>query len=225
MSDGLLIKARLGSPLAGDPPQLDGLLIDQLCLFQGYRRFGRNDPLPADSDSIRIPIAHSMFGGANVPLASSPIFAAVAGTDRHEHVVKKLAVEYADMLAPERRLKIAVGGGDFKSYRLPLRVRLVPVVAWFAIGDRRTVLKVVRRVRAIGHKRSIGYGRVAEWTVDRIDADYSWFAPSERGPVLMRPLPEAGRFPAGLIGARPDFVAVKSPYWHPDRYMEAMVPC
>lgn len=223
MIDGLLVKARLGSPLAGDPPMLDGLLVDQLAGAQGFGRFGRSDPIPPGE--VGVPIGRGRFGGVSVPLASSPIFAATAGTDRHEYYVKKLSVENAGLLAPDRRLKISVSGGDFKSYRLPLRVRIVPVVAWFAVGDRKRTLAVLRRIASIGNKRSQGYGRVAEWTIDRIDADWSWFGPSDHGAVLMRPLPAAGPFPADLIGARPDFAACLPPYWHPDRFMEVLAPC
>ena len=72
---------------------------------------------------------------------------------------------------------------------------------------------------------SDGYGVVREWTVERIDADLSWFAPSEVGPVLMRPLPVGPWLPDNLTGARRDFGACVPPYWHPERYGEIVVPC
>lgn len=229
MADGLLIKAFLSSPLAGEPPMLDSLLVDALCNVQGfYRRLSRSDRLPTDwLQGMRLPIPVRSINGRVVPLASSPIYRENDGTDRHDFIHKKLAVEHADLLAPDRRLKIAVGGGTYRSARLPIRARNVPVVAWFAIGHRREVLKALRKITSIGHKRDIGYGVVREWTAEPIDQDHTWFAPGSDGPILMRSLPVGPDLNGAerYSGARLDFVAVHPPYWHPDAMVEALVPC
>ena len=134
-------------------------------------------------------------------------------------------MEHAGLLAPESRIVVSTTNSWTKSYRLPMRIRRIESVRWFAIGHRREMLKVLRRIDFLGKKPSVGYGRVASWTIDPIDDDYSWFAPGPAGPVLMSTLPAEAPLPAGLIGYRRSFGAPVPPYWHPDRYTEILVPC
>jgi hypothetical protein len=103
-------------------------------------------------------------------------------------------------------------------------------VAWFAAGDRREVLKLLKRVPAVGKKVAHGYGRVLRWEVERLQDGrphdhWPWWWDSEGAPVLMRPLPAGPWLPAGLLGARPDYGACTDPYWHPSRFTEVVVPC
>ncbi|MGE4195968.1 MAG: hypothetical protein AB7G11_02435 [Phycisphaerales bacterium] len=236
MSDSLLVTARLASPLAGDPPHLDGLLESVLSLHHakgdpGYK-IDRNRPAPPQA-AIPIPIARRTVeqGGPDgevrewvVGCCSSPILGTVL-SESVEYVAKRIAVEHSGWLAPDSRLVVSTTNSWTKSYRLPLRVRVVDRVAWFTVGDRQSVRRTLKKVRWIGKKVSIGYGRVVEWTVERTDADYSWFAPSDHGPVLMRPLPVTDAWPPGLLGVRRDFGACCPPYWHPERYTEILIPC
>jgi hypothetical protein len=143
-----------------------------------------------------------------------------------EHIAKRLAVEHADLLREKQRLVVAMGNSTFKSYRLPLMLRGVARIVWFALAHRRPVLKLLKSVVALGKKRSLGYGRVERWEAEYVgDDDWSWVAQSEAGPVLMRPLPICDELPCGLLGAKADYGAVQPPYWHPDRYTERVVPC
>lgn len=230
--DPLLIIARLCSPLAGDPPNLDALL-EYLCApFHASGVAGckvdKKFPAPAQ-DAVPIPIRRDWTAGADgsrwyVPLCSSPILS-MSESEGVEHFNKRVAVEHAGLLAPQSRVVVNTTNSWTKSYRLPLRVRVVPVVAWFAVGDRREMLKLLRRMKSIGKKPSIGYGVVREWTVERADADLSWFAPSDAGSVLMRVLPFGDWLPKNLVGFRRDFAAVVPPMWHPERYCEVVTPC
>ncbi len=219
----LLIIAHLSSPFAGDAPMLDGILEFEMAQRQGLADKIRRDKRCPPVGEIHIPMLRHFIGGWNVPCCSSPIYGPIVN-DRHEHIAKRLGCEYADELAPESRNVVAIGNSTFKSYRLPLRIRSVKRIAWLGEGHRRPVLKLLRSVHSIGKKRSVGYGRVAEWTGENVDGEFHWFAESESGRVLMRPLPFGNWLPPGLLGARRDFGGVVPPYWHPDRATDIIVP-
>lgn len=230
--DPLLVTAKLLTGLGGsEPPQLDGLLEYLLSLHHhkgepGYK-IDRSRPAP-EQGQIPIPLVRRRLGPWLVGACSDPIVGHVHN-DRHEHLAKRISVENAAMLAPEKRVVVSTTNSWTKSYRFPIRVRQVPVVRWFAMGDRREILKLVRRCTSLGKKVSVGYGRVAEWTVERVEHDYSWLAPLPDAPtrlVLMRSLPIGPWLPmANLIGYRRDFGACVPPYWHPERACERVVPC
>lgn len=226
MSDFFRVECRLSGALAGDPPHLDALLELALSVHHPKAldrvKVDRNVPAPPQGE-IPIPILRRTLGSWSVARCSGPIY--LGAFDRHEHYGKKLAVEEALLLAAGERKVVNTTGAYLKSYRLPLRVRNVARVVWFAEGDRYETLKVLRRVGAIGKKVSQGYGRVASWEAGRVGHDAVWWAGSAAGPVLMRPLPVGAWLPGGLIGCRPDYGACAPPYWHPDRYGEIVTPC
>lgn len=220
----LLVVAHLSSPLAGDAPMLDGILEFEMAQRLGLAdKIRRDQPCPPVGE-IHIPMLRQFIGGWNVPCCSSPIYAPI-DKERVEKIAKRLGVEFSDELHPDARNVVAVGNSTFKSYHLPLRIRHVSRIAWLCEGHRRPVLQLLRSIHSIGKKRSVGYGRVTEWTAESVPGDFHWFAESEDGPVLMRPLPFGDWLPAGLLGVKRDFGGVVPPYWHPDRYAEVVTPC
>jgi hypothetical protein len=230
-ADNLLVTARLVSGLGGhEPPKLDALLEYALSPYHpgAVPRHMVDRALPAPPmGAIPIPLLRRRLGLWVVGCCSDPIVG-VPAADYHEHVNKRLATEEASLLAPESRLVVSTTNSWTKSYRIPIRRRCVAAVCWFAIGSRREMLRAVRHVKALGKKVSIGNGRIAEWTVERIDHDYSWFAPSPDDPtrlVLMRTLPIGPWLPMdSMIGWRRDFGGVCPPYWHPERGCEVVRP-
>jgi len=223
MATGLKVIARLTSPLAGDPPYLDAMLEFEMSQRLGKaERIQRGDRLQPYG-AIHIPMLRKTIGGMLVPCCSAPILSPTLTT--REHFAKRLAVEQSDLLHPSKRRIVAVGNSTFKSYRLPLTVRHVASITWFAVAHRRPVKSLLRSIHSVGHKRSQGYGRVREWVFERIEEDYSWFVPSESGPVLMRSLPWCDEIPENIIGAKRDFGACQPPMWHPDRFVDIVVPC
>lgn len=227
----LLITARLAGPLAGDPPRLDALLESVLSLYHpkaapGYK-IDRAGPAPPQA-SVPIPILRRTVTGDDgrawqVACCSDPILP-VPDAETVEHYCKRIGVENAGLMDPAARVVVATGNSWTKSYRLPLRIRRVAEVRWFAFGDRRTVWEVLRRVHFLGKKISYGYGRVASWEVAEVDEDLTWFAPTGHGPLLMATLPDGPHLPGGLIGARRDFGACVPPLWHPSRYCDIIRP-
>jgi hypothetical protein len=224
------VTARLSSPLAGEPPHLDALLEWALSPFfnpsmpdgNGHFKITRDGPAPPQG-AIQIPLAWEWLGPWMVRLASSPIMPVCR--DGVDHYCKRIATEASGLLAENERKIVSTTNSWTKSYRLPLRIRSVPLVRWACVGTRREIRKALRDVHAIGKKTSYGYGRVAEWIIDESDTEYSWFAPHQNGHVLMRPIPVGEWLPSDLVGARRHFGACTCPYWHPSRFCEIICPC
>lgn len=218
----LKITAHLATPIAGDVPFLDAIIEWEMAQREGKAyKIQRHQPAPPYGE-IHIPMLRRRIGGVLVPCCSAPICSPEIETV--EHFAKRLGVEHSGLVAADKRRIVATGNNVYKSYRLPLHLRVVDRVVWFAIAHRRHILKLCKSVHSLGKKRSLGYGRVEKWEAESVDEDWSWFAPSDRGRVLMRPLPLCDET-RGMIGSREDFGAVQPPMWHPDRYMERVVSC
>lgn len=219
------VTAVLGSPIAGDVPYLDAILEFEMAQRQGKACVVRvSDPCPR-LGSIHLPLCRGMFAGVDyIPRCSAPIY--VNRDERHEHYHKRLSVENAALLAEEERTKVPVGNTWTKSYRLPLKVVNADRVVWYVGGSKRRPLKsLLRSVHALGKKRSQGYGRVVRWEFEEVEHDWSWFAPSPEGQVLMRVLPFAETLFENVIGYRRYFGGFAPPYWHPDRFLDVAIPC
>ena len=225
---GLLVTAKLVKPLDGDAPHLDSLLEYAMSLHHhaGEPGYKVDRALPAPPmGAIPIPIGRKRLGPWLVGCCSNPILGRVHA-EGVQYINKRIGVEKAALLAENARHVVATTNSWTKSWRVPHRTRLVDKVCWFAFGNRKILLKTLKsHVRFIGRKRSVGDGMVGDWTVDKLDHDYSWFAPSEHGTVLMRTLPAGDWLPDDLVGFKQDFGGVCPPYWHPERYSEIVVPC
>lgn len=226
----LKITCRLASPLAGDPPYLDSVLewaVQRrwkaiLASSNGYRHDGIDSGVPG---TIPIPVRRIRVDGFAhlLPLCSNPILP--ASSETVEHYARRIEVD-AEYVRPSRLRVVDTQAGPLKASRLPLRIRPVDRIVWFAVGAPKEVrYRLKRFIPAIGKKVVLGYGRVAEWIVEFAEDDWSWFAPSEHGPVLMRVLPASIRFPDGLIGYRHWFGAPVGPYWSHANYCEVLMPC
>lgn len=124
-------------------------------------------------------------------------------THWHKRYDLQAAVEYADF--DGRRGKVDVGRGNYKNYRMPLTIFLVPELTWYVVGDLEAIKDLVCRITSIGKKRSQGYGKVREWTVEAADEDLS----------NLRAIPD----PDGdaIYGVRP-------PYWLESNVMRVVMP-
>jgi hypothetical protein len=220
------VTALLSSPIAGDVPYLDSIIELQMAFCQNKARpILRCEPAPPVG-GIHIPCLRGDIGGVKgIPRCSAPI--AVELDSRHEHIAKRIGVEHAGLLSEAQRLSVATGNSWTKSYRLPLKVSNVDRVVWFVGGSKRRHLKsLLERVKSLGKKRSDGYGRVSCWGFDEVEHDYSWFAPAEGGgTLLMRVLPHSSDLPSDLVGFKRWFGGFAPPYWHPDRFLDVVVPC
>ena len=227
-SDHLLVTCYLAAPLAGHAPHLDALLEWAMSIhnFNGNDerwKVDRRYPVYPPG-TIRIPIAHQKIGGWPVACSSSPIVPKADSTTV-EYVTKKLAVEHADLLAPEERKQVNVCGFWTKSYRIPLDVRRVEKVMWFAKGNRAGLIRALKQVRAIGQRTAKGFGVVHRWEVEKNVEPCWWYAKADEGTVLMRPLPNCPELPSDLVGYKKTYGACCPPYWHAEgRYCELVEP-
>lgn len=234
----LKITAHLAGTLVGEAPHLDGLLEYARATrgVQGWQaksaKVDRGNPAPPIG-GIAIPITRRKIGGHLVACCSSPILVGVHG-EQQDHTTKRLESKRAPLLHESQRKTINHGAGPTKAYYIPLRTRLVERVVYFCVAHHecngrnspRSVLRnLLKRIPFIGKRYGIGYGAVGKWEIEDADADLSWYAESEAGTVLMRPLPGGSHLPPALIGARPSYGACQPPYWHPERYMEIVEPC
>lgn len=238
------VTAWLDAPLAGDAPCLAALcefvMASKMRSIMASDKLGDHQVEPrlrgeevSEPGKIPIPIARRRFGRFPVPLCSSPILPAPL-FDGRDFVCKKLATEFAELLAPEGRKVVQTTGGLFKSYRLPLRIRAVERVVWFCEcrpqketgnSPATALRKLLKQAWAIGKKTADGYGRVSRWEVERVEDAPALWADSEQGKVLMRPLPIGDWLPPDLIGARKSFGSPCPPYWMRSLATEIVVPC
>lgn len=212
------VTAHLLSPLAGEPPQLDALVIFQQ---NRHHRIDRSMPAPPQ-DKGCIPIVREWVGDWYVSRSSSPILEECVETV--DHYNRRTPVEHARLLREDRRLVVPTGNSWTKSYRFPLRVRNVSRVVWFCVCNPAALRHVLFRITNLGKKVSQGYGIVGKWEVEHTKEDWSWFAPADGNRLLMRPIPlEMNAH--DVVGGRRDFGACVPPYWHPERYGDIVVPC
>lgn len=127
----------------------------------------------------------------------------------HKRFDSQLAEDYADFGG--RRGKVDIKSSTYKAYRMPLNIMLAPVVIWYVVGSKREIESLLEEIPALGKKTSQGFGQVMEWTVEKIEDDWSVWKEGE----LMRSLPD----PAGDSewGVRP-------PYWFLPNIVRCRMP-
>lgn len=212
----LRIECTLLTHICGHVPELDSILEYQSAFHNGLQeKIVKENPL--SGIDIPIPLIRRSLGGLNIPLSSSPIFR--IEYESIEFLNKSVDQKHLHLLGKPARFDIA--SGQYKSYRLPKRILQIPRVVWFASGNRKGILDLLKGVTSLGELRKNGYGRVHSWIVTPCDNDFSFFAEN----VLMRRLPFCEDLPTHLKGYKRSFGACLPPYWHPDRFTEIVVPC
>lgn len=214
--DTLRISCDVLTPVAGDQPiHADAILTSAhrgACSGKIWTRSTPIAELPRLS-SFRHPslwVYWRIGHGHEVPLAS-----AMQGAWRAEvdHVVRRRdAIDIESMSKTVTR-----GTGPDRDLMIPVPLRVVESRVWWdVVGNRRAVKKLLRNVSSIGGMRKQGYGKVINWSVDRVD-DCS---PLVRAGVSQRNLPQSWCSSYD----RQDVGPVEPPYWHPGRNV-ARVPC
>lgn len=85
----------------------------------------------------------------------------------------------------KRKAKWQTSEGPEKSYDLPLYFRNTKTITWYCIGEPDELKRYLLQCSHLGKKRSIGYGAVAQWSVEPIAEDRHLFFDGQ----LMRPIP------------------------------------
>jgi CRISPR type IV-associated protein Csf3 len=121
----------------------------------------------------------------------------------HKRFDAQEAEDYADFQG--RRGKVNVGAAQYKNYRMPLTIFLVPELTWYVVGDEDKLTPLLWQITSIGKKRSQGYGKIREWEIEDADEDLSH----------LRAIPDPGG--DAIYGVRP-------PYWLGSNVMRVAIP-
>lgn len=225
------ITAHMDGAICGELPMLDSLLewvmsfhmssISVTCSRHPLQVRCRGQDIQT-LGTIPIGIERRQMGGLPIPRCSSPIAPEPEWDDLSWY--HKRWSEGRDLLRSDRRVVLNQTGGALKAYRLPLRIRLVSKIVWFAYGSQYEVRRRLRTVLYLGKKTSFGYGRVKEWVVEPVEEDFSWTAECGDKLVLMRPIPLTKDLPSNLRGYRLDYGSPCPPYWRKSSYCDMLVP-
>lgn len=171
------------------------LHVDGIVAWAGSFRYppdreppGRND----EPEELPLPLMAESLNGHRVFRASALFPVDPVGIDRR-FWRSRFRVEKAGAM----KATVNQSTGEFRSYNNALEILICSqMVGWFE-GDRRDVKKWLKRLRAIGHKRSMGYGKVIGVDLDETDEDrcIKWdgraqrWLPHDKGLRFVRPRP------------------------------------
>jgi len=227
MGDYFKITCKLCSPLCGDAPKLDSLIVSELIFKQKLCKSGeklsRGDPI-SKFKIPSIPLYTEYFNDIPLYHVSDPI--CFIDFEFREDFCCHLEPELYYLLAEKERKSISAVSGKYKDTRLPLRLKHISKIIWFCRGTKDSILEILQKnIFSIGTKRKQGFGVVSSWSAENVDEDYSFFAKKEEKEVLMKTLPELYIDKKNTIGFAIQYGACSPPYWHPERYMNVAVPC
>ena len=234
------VTAELVTKLALSPmqtgPQLDEIVSLQMCRHLGSIKRSPNHQIQPKGEPVKVqgqipsPIRQTWVeqGGSKfpVPHVSMPIIEKTAVAA--EHYSSSFPTHRALEIEAKQRTKIARGGGQYKSFRLPLSTSDTRRVVWFAeLREKKEIKRapaswlrgILKHVTHVGKKSSLGYGMVGNWIVEPTDIEAHWFNDG----VLMRTLP-ASLVSNEVLGKRRSFGAVAAPYWQADIFCECYTP-
>lgn len=117
----------------------------------------------------------------------------------HKRFDSQLSEEYVDFQG--RRGKVNIGSAQYKNYRMPITVFLIPELSWYLVGDLEEVKALLEDITAIGKKTSQGYGKIRKWVVEPWLEDLSH----------LRAMPD----PEG-----DDIWGIRPPYWAPQNQVK-----
>lgn len=121
----------------------------------------------------------------------------------HKRFDSQNAEEFVDF--GKRRGAVNTSSAKYKNYRMPMVKVLVPELVWYAVGELSDVERLVKKIPALGKKRSQGFGIVREWIVAEWPEDLS----------SLRAIPdENGEF----------YTGIKPPYWLPLNKRRCHIP-
>lgn len=220
----LEINCFLKSPLCQTPPALDSLFGNILGIEQDSY-INRNSDL-SDCLKLDIPLTKEKFNDDWFYKCSNPLFH--VEYEWHEYWSKRIEIEKMALKSKKISNNISTASGTYKMRYSPLLCRQIYFIKWFCVGDKIKIESILNDIKAIGNKRSIGYGFVFYWEVNKIKNDYSIFYEIEKNKYLTKTIPLSYYKKIenlGLQNIRKEYGAYRLPYWHSDNYKEVIVPC
>lgn len=233
----LTITAHMAGPLAYHPGE--GIPIDSPLQYAatlealGEEFFAAH---PANDELARlsaephpgVPLAVHRHGGAPTDWLYCASLAEPEGrhagqrlhwNKRFDDGLAQRALE-SGVLTLEKKSKVQINSGEFKSYHMPLFLEHVERLVWYAIGDEAEARRLLEtHVHHLGKKRNTGHGVVVAWEVAPFDgpADrWLWRAPGVPARAIPLGMLEGWEGETMIAGTRP-------PYWLAAHQMECAV--
>lgn len=209
----LKITARLVSPVAVPlfPLNLDGLLAAMVCERKGLIAG------VGDWQDVEVPIQLSACGRYHLAsVGHYSVTTAVKGFTQ-----KRAPISEFGWFGSQKIKSVLVSGGVNKACRIPQPRAVIDRMQWWCMGDREAVADLVGQVTHIGKKRSVGHGKVSEWTVEscRTWDGFPVMRP-DGTPMRNLPMDTAGLGPGSAVGWGP----LSYPYWDQSKAIEVAQP-
>ncbi|HEU5276815.1 MAG TPA: hypothetical protein VFU97_24375 [Xanthobacteraceae bacterium] len=204
MRESLRISARLAGPISlrSGALRLDGLLAWAVAQSEQI-------PPPGFGELAQIDIPIAKEPGGRFHLCS---FAAPR-LEQHElrYINRRFPVPEAQAIGDPKFKRINIAAGPTKSFRLPSEVAWVEhdELEWFAIGEAKPIRELLSLVHYLGHKRSVGRGKVRQWSVEPCEPWGPGF-PIVRDGKPTRALPPDW---PGLEDPELAYAVMSFPYW------------
>lgn len=223
------VVARLVSSVGFDPPyglDLAGLLATQMRAFDRASRPGplARAPLPDTTEEevfdMNLPLARCMTGSDWHWMASCAM-PVDPDPDPEARTFYRVSDYSWAQRAAERPLPyyLSPSSGACRDVMMPAPVLVCGEVRWRGMGVLGEVERLLRPLRHIGRRRSVGEGGVLDWTVRPVEVSdpASWVHRHEN--QLTRPWPVECVQALGLDDDqwRMGNYAIRPPSWHPSR--------
>lgn len=141
-----------------------------------------------------------------------------------DHWNKRFDNQLSDLVDfGKRRGKVIIEKGQYRAYHMPVVYRVATEVSWHCVGDLSRIRALLATVTHIGKKQAQGWGRVAAWTVEPVDADWSCW----RDGQPTRALPVAELAPPGQsfgVDRKIRYYGVRPSYYDRRNQMSVIVP-
>lgn len=140
-----------------------------------------------------------------------------------DHWNKRFDNQLADMVEfGKRRGKVIIEKGQYRAYHMPIFYRVAREIVWWCVGDKTSIEHLLKTVTHVGKKQTQGWGRVAEWRVERVAEDWSCW----RDGAPMRALPpgELNTRAAFSLNVNTRFYGLRPSYYDKKNQMQVLVP-
>lgn len=175
-----------------EPMHFDGLLAWCLAPMQ-LKTIDAPDPTQNPADII-LPLARWHIGGTWGWQASA-LFPVGERTDSLQFFRKRFREDRADMVS---ETSVLLKAGAYKTYNRPIPLMLCRAMEAWAVGNRKTTLKTLRKnLRGLGKERARGKGRIVSIDAEYVDESFAMtrdgfaqrYLPAKDGARLVRPRP------------------------------------
>jgi len=175
-------------------------------------------PAPSNFDdaaTFPLPLKMAWISDEGLPLwACSPLMALSEPHEFREYWHKRYPSHRAEF---GHKLSANSRAGRYKEYRTPVVASQVGKLHALSIGHAEEIEKLLSVVTHIGKKGSMGYGRVAKWSVTPADHSLDDVLSLRTVPVEYY----AGKTPKGILSPLRGWTP---PYWYAPWWRACMVP-